>query len=237
MFVVKGGTVEVMMAANAAAGPIERVPLTIDSVRSAATFSLQRFTAGCARLYRPYLVLGVCLMLVYGATIAAYLAVIVSGYRAAEGHALKIGWKVFAQPALLLVAWTTVVNFLYLLVQVAVAVEGVGVMTGVKHVTRFVRREFRELVSLFGVVVALVAAATLASALAWSGVGLVAFVPLVGLAVFPLQLAALVVRGLVFEFLGLTTLGAYLTLYTAHVASRDAKIAVATDVSPASARA
>jgi hypothetical protein len=65
----------------------------------------------------------------------------------------------------------------------------------------------------------------------------VAFVPLVGLAVFPLQLAALVVRGLVFEFLGLTTLGAYLTLYTAHVASRDAKIAVATDVSPASARA
>jgi len=237
MFVVKGGTVEVMMAANAAAGPIERVPLTIDSVRTAARFSLQRFTAGCARLYRPYLVLGVCLMLVYGATIAAYLAVIVSGYRAAEGHALRIGWKVFAQPALLLVAWTTVVNFLYLLVQVAVAVEGIGVVTGVKHVSRFVRREFRELVSLFGVVVALVAAATLASALAWSGVGLVAFVPLVGLAVFPLQLAALVVRGLVFEFLGLTTLGAYLTLYTAHVASRDAKIAVATDVSPASARA
>ena len=63
-------------------------------------------------------------------------------------------------------------------------------------------------------------AATLASALAWSGVGLIAFVPLVGLAVFPLQLAALVLRGLAFEYLGLTALGAYLTLYQGYVAKR-----------------
>ena len=66
---------------------------------------------------------------------------------------------------------------------------------------------------IFGVVLVLVLAATLASALAWSGVGLIAFVPLVGLAVFPLQLAALVLRGLVFEYIGLTALAAYATLY------------------------
>ena len=66
----------------------------------------------------------------------------------------------------------------------------------------------------------LVAAATLASALAWSGVGLIAFVPLVGLAVFPLQIAAFLLRGLVFEFLGLTALGAYLTLYHGHAVRR-----------------
>jgi hypothetical protein len=60
----------------------------------------------------------------------------------------------------------------------------------------------------------------LASALAWSGVGLIAFVPLIGLAVIPLQLAALVVRGLVFEYLGLTALGAYVTLYVNHAARR-----------------
>jgi hypothetical protein len=35
----------------------------------------------------------------------------------------------------------------------------------------------------------------------------------VGLAVFPLQMAALLLRGLVFEYIGLTALGAYLTLY------------------------
>ena len=73
---------------------------------------------------------------------------------------------------------------------------------------------------MFLVVFALVVAATLASALAWSGVGLIAFVPLVGLAVFPLQIAALLLRGLVFEYLGLTALGAYVTLYQGYVAKR-----------------
>ncbi len=66
----------------------------------------------------------------------------------------------------------------------------------------------------------MVVAATLASALAWSGVGLIAFVPLVGLAVFPLQIAALLIRGLVFEYIGLTALGAYVTLYRRHVRAR-----------------
>ena len=80
--------------------------------------------------------------------------------------------------------------------------------------------EFRELAGVFLVVVALVVAATLASALAWSGVGLIAFVPLVGLAVFPLQLAALLLRGLAFEYLGLTALGAYLTLYQGYASRR-----------------
>ena len=73
---------------------------------------------------------------------------------------------------------------------------------------------------VFLVVLALAVAATLASALAWSGVGLIAFVPLVGLAVFPLQIAALLLRGFVFEYLGLTALGAYLTLYQGYVARR-----------------
>jgi hypothetical protein len=49
---------------------------------------------------------------------------------------------------------------------------------------------------------------------------LIAFVPLVGLAVFPLQIAALLLRGFVFEYLGLTALGAYITLYTRHLHAR-----------------
>ncbi len=42
---------------------------------------------------------------------------------------------------------------------------------------------------------------------------MIAFVPLVGLAVVPIQIAALLVRGLVFEYIGLTAMGAYITLY------------------------
>jgi len=51
------------------------------------------------------------------------------------------------------------------------------------------------------------------SYLALSGIALIAFIPLIGLAVFPLQIVALLMRGLVFEYIGLTALGAYLTLY------------------------
>jgi hypothetical protein len=104
--------------------------------------------------------------------------------------------------------------------QIAMAAEGVGLVDGGRAVARFVRAEFKELALVFLVVFALVATAMLASALAWSGVGLIAFVPLVGLAVFPLQIAALLLRGLAFEYLGLTALGAYVTLYQGHVARR-----------------
>jgi hypothetical protein len=225
MFAVKGGTIEVLLAANAAAGPIERQPITFESLRPAARFTLQRFTDGCARMFRRYLALGVLLMVVYALAAAGYLTFVAYGYRAAEGRVLVIGWTVLAAiGAAMLVAWITVVNFLYLLLQIAMAVEGVGLAQGARAAARFIRVELRELAGVFVVVVGLAVAATLASALAWSGVGLIAFVPLVGLAVVPLQLAALLVRGLAFEFLGLTALGAYLTLYQGYVARRSEEL-------------
>ena len=222
MFLVKGGTVDVLVAANSAAGPIEREPIAIDILRTASHFTLQRFIDGCARLFRPYLKVGLILMVIYALSGGGYLALVVYGYRAAEGRALIIGWALIAALAAgLLVAWITLVNVVYLLVQIALAVEGGGLIEASRAVSRFIYAEFRELVSVVGVVLVLVVAATFASALAWSGMGLIAFVPLVGLAVFPLQIAALLVRGLVFEYLGLTALCAYVTLYAGHVARRN----------------
>jgi hypothetical protein len=155
------------------------------------------------------------------------------GYRAAEGRVLFIGWTfIAALAAALLVAWITIVNLLYLLMQIAMAVEGVGLAQGCRATAGFIRTEFRDLVRVFLVIVVLVVAATLASWLAWSGVGLIAFVPLVGLAVFPLQIAALLVRGLAFEYLGLTALGAYLTLYHGYAARRAEAISRESMVSP-----
>jgi hypothetical protein len=214
MFLVKGGTVDVLVAAHRGAGPIEGEPLTIDTMRAASRFTLQRFMAGCSRLFRPYLTVGLALMAVYAISACAYLAFVIYGYRAATDRFLMLGVTfVAALSAGLLVAWITMINVLYLLVQIAIAVDGPGVTGALVAIARFIRAEFRALAGVFCVVLALVVAATLASALAWSGVGLIAFVPLVGLAVVPLQLAALVVRGLVFEYLGLTALAAYVTLY------------------------
>ena len=225
MFVVKGGIVEVFAAANAAAGPVERQALTFESLRHAAGFTLERFTAGCSRLFRRYVALGLTLMSVYAVSGLAYLVFVVYGYRAAQGRMLVLGWTFIAAiAAALLIAWITVVNLVYLLLQISMAVEGIGLADAVRATARFIRAELRELAAVFVVVVVLVGAATLASALAWSGVGLIAFVPLVGLAVFPLQLAALLVRGIVFEYLGLTALCAYLTLYQGHAARRAAPV-------------
>lgn len=234
MFVVKGGTIEVLVAAEAIAGHIEHEPITFERLKAASRFALQRFTAGCARLHRPFVSLGLVLMIVYGLSVGAYGAFLYYGYQAAEGRVVMIGWTLAAAVAgVTLIAWITIVNLLYLLMQIAIAVEGVGFVDAAQAVSRFIRAEFRELAGVFVVVVALVVAATLASALAWSGVGLIAFMPLVGLAVFPLQLAALLLRGLVFEYIGLTALGAYLALY---MRSRHVTVAQTVTASPVSAR-
>jgi hypothetical protein len=221
MFLVKGGTVAVLLDANDATGPIESEPITYESVKQAAQFSMPRFVHGCTSLFRPYLYLGLALIVVYAISGTGYLMFVVYGYQAAGDQVLLIGWTfIAALSAVALVLWITLVNLVYLLLQIAIAIEGVGLADAVRSVTAFARAQGRGLGGVFLIVLAVVVAATLASALAWSGVGLIAFVPLVGLAVFPLQIVALLIRGLLFEYIGLTALGAYLTLYRRHVRVR-----------------
>ena len=213
-FLVKGGTVTVLVAAHEAAGPIERQPLTLHGIQRASRFSLERFVAGCSQLFRRYVILGLGLMLVYAASVGACLAFLVFGYRTATGGVLVVIWTFVAALAVVgLVVWITAVNFCYLLVQIAIVSQNSGVGDAVRAVARFIRAEFRYLGTIFLVVLAMVVAATLASALAWSGVALIAFIPFIGLVVVPLQLFALLLRGVLFEYIALTALGAYVTLY------------------------
>jgi len=189
----------------------------VDSLRSAAQFTLARFIAGCGRLFPRYLALGLLLMLAYGLSAGGYVAFVVLGYRVAAERALIVEWTLIAALAAgLLAAWITLINLLYLLLQIAIAFGAPGLTAAFRSVIRIARAELLELAGIFMVVLAMVIGALLVSALAWSGVGLIAFVPLVGLAVFPLQIAALLVRGLVFEYIGLTALGAYVTLFKRH---------------------
>jgi hypothetical protein len=224
MFLIKGGTVDVILAANESAGAVEQEPLTYATLRRAMQFTAERFVNGCSRLFRRYLILGIGLMLVYAVSGALYLAFVVYGYRIAGTGVLLIGWTFAAAiSAVALVLWITTVNLAYLLLQIATATEDISLADAARSVGRFVRADFRDLGGLFLVVFGMVIAGTFASALAWSGVGLIAFVPLVGLAVFPLQLAALIVRGLMFEYIGLTAMGAYITLYRRHLAEAQAR--------------
>ena len=222
MFLIKGGVVDVMLAADQQAGHIEREALTLGNLRQGSCFNVERFVSACGRLFPRYLVLGVALMITYGVSGAAYLAFVVYGYRTAGEGGFFIEWTLIAAlSAVALVVWITAVNLLYLLLQIVTANDDLPFGQALRAVVQFIRSEFLELGGVFLVVFGMVIGATFASALAWSGVGLIAFVPLVGLAVFPMQIAALILRGLVFEYIGLTAMGAYITLYRHYTARAD----------------
>ena len=220
-FVVKGGTVSLLVAADSQAGPIERPPLRLDALRRANVTDIEPFLDGCRRLWHRYVKLGACLLVVYGVTGVVYLTFMVGGYSVAGNAGVLLGWTIAAALASsAIIVWITLVNFFYLLTQMVIAVEDVGVRAAFRHVADFVRARLREVVGIFGIVLLLVVLATIASILAAAGLGLIAFVPLAGLAVMPLQIAAWLLRGFVFQYLALAALGAYLTQYGHYVRSR-----------------
>lgn len=225
-FVVKGGTVALLAEADRVAGPIERPPLRLDSVRRASVVAIDPFLAGVNRLWRRYVRIGLGLLVMYGLTAAAYLGLVFGGYALAENSAILLGWTAAtALASSILIVWITILNFFYLMTQMVVAIEDVSVRQGVRLAFAFVWGHFREVAGVFGVVLVMVVVATAASILATAGLGLIAFVPLVGLAVLPLQLAAWLLRGIVFEYLALAALGAYLAHYRWYHSSSDVRVA------------
>jgi hypothetical protein len=212
MFLVKGGTVSILVQADRGGGPVERPPLRIAAFRRAMQFSIDAFTAGASRLFRRYLVLGLLLTGLYVLAALLCLALGYGLYRLGGDRPLLLG-SVAALAISLFLALITIINVLYLLSQVAVAVLDGGVGGTSRVVARFVRGEFWKLTRVFGVTVLLLVLATALSVAATWGFYLIAYVPVAGVIVLPLQLVAWLLRNLVFQYVGLTALSAYLSLY------------------------
>jgi hypothetical protein len=207
MFVVKGGTVSVLVAAERGAGAIEHPPLRLPAFHRATYFTLERFTNGAAHLFPRYLRLGIGLMLIYAMSTLASLALVF-------GPAQSGNWRTLAVAAsAAFVAWITLVNFLYLLCQMVIAAEDCSVREAVGLVGRLLRTRFRLVASIFMATLGLVVLTTAASILATAALGFIAFVPFVGLAALPLQLIAWLMRGVVFQYIGLTALVAHARVY------------------------
>ena len=213
-FIVKGGTVSLLALAESQAGAIERPPLRLAAVRRTGVVSIEGYLDGSRRLWRRYVRLGLCLLVAYGATALIYLGLIVGGFQLVDNIGLLFSWTVGAAlGSSVLIVWISLLNFFYLLTQMVIAVDDVSVRTALVRALQFVRRSLREVAGVFGVVLLLVGVATVVSILATGGLGLIALVPLVGLAVLPLQVAGWLLRGFVFQYLALTALSAYLTYY------------------------
>lgn len=211
VFLVKGGTVGVLVRGERHAGPIEHPPLLPESVARASAFSVDGFIESAQGLFPRYARLGVILMGVYLASGSAYLLLLV--------RAAGDGWGIPALLTAVFVAWITIVNLFYLLTQIVIASDDCSVMIAGGRVSAFLRRDIRAVGGVCLVVLGLVAFATGASVLATAALWLVGFVPFIGLAVLPLQLLAWVLRALVFQFIGLASVGAYVNLYRTETAA------------------
>lgn len=206
---VKGGTIAVLHAAETSAGPVEHPPLRLEAVRRAGRFRLETATAGAQRHFGRFARLGLALFAAYaGIGGAALAAVVTRGTPESAWDAARI-----AAVTLVVIVAVTLVNLLYLLMQIAIAVDDCDVATALARTSGFVARQPLQIGFVFAVVSTLVALGMAASFLATAALGLIAFVPFIGLAALPLQVGAWMVRGLLFQFLGLTALVAYVRLY------------------------
>ena len=207
VFLIKGGTVGVLVRSEREAGPIEAPPLHFHVVAGAARFSIEFFIESSQALFRRYLQLGFVLIGVYLLSSALYLLGVFAS-RNAGGSWLT--------PTLLtgaFVCWITLVNFVYLLVQIVIAADDCTVGAAAGRVAAFLRHERRHVWGVFLVILGMVVFATGASLLATAALGLIAVVPFIGLTVLPLEILAWLFRELVFEYIGLASIGAYLKLY------------------------
>jgi len=209
MFALKAGSVTVLLAGDRAAGAIEVPPLRMSALHQANQATLERFTNGIRRLFMRYLRLGIALTIVYALIAVAYLALLFNP------SLPQVSPFILTLAALSMLIVITLVNFIYLLLQIVMAAEDCGVLEAVPHVARLIRRRTKELGQVLAAILALMLLATGASILATTALGLIAFVPLVGLAALPLQVFAWLVRGVVFQYVGLTSVATYVRLHFA----------------------
>jgi len=227
VFLVKGGTVAVLVAGERQGGPMEVPPLHWSVVSTGASFSVERFIEASQAFFPRYAQLGVMLMVAYAAAGAAYLAGVLASRSAGSA---------WAGPALLtavFVGWITLLNLGYLLVQIVIVADDCGVGAAIRRMAAFLRHERRVLGGVFLVILAMVVFATGASFVATASLGVITFVPFVGpflgLAVVPLQIVAWLMREIVFEYIGLASVGSYVKLYR-EFATNEGRVAAAVPV-------
>ena len=207
VFLVKGGTMGTMVRGERQAGPVEIPPLQPAVLATAGAFSIESFVDSARSLFPRYARLGLGLMAVYLASGMAFVAAVFAGPPVGEG------WGYTSVVTVGFVIWITLVNLVYLLMQVVIAADDCGLAVAGRRVATFLRYQVRNVAAVFVVMLGTVVLATGASLTAITLLGFVALVPLVGFVAMPLQLLAFLLRAIVLQYIDLLTVGAYLTLY------------------------
>jgi hypothetical protein len=213
MFLIKGGSVAVMVFAEAAA-PIERPASRLARWRRRWRADVDVFLRGCRELFPRYLRLGLMLLTVYGVLGAVYLVVVAAGYLLISGTWLAALWTLVAGAiSVLLAAVIALVNVAYLLMQMIIAASDCSVREAARTLRAFAAASRGPVAGVFLAILALGVLATVAAILTAAALGVISLVPFIGLIALPLQAIAWLVRGLVFQYLGFSALAAYASLY------------------------
>jgi hypothetical protein len=211
MFALKSGTLAVILAGERAAPDFAATLVDSDSVGAASAFSLEAVYHGVGRFWRRAVTMALGLGVAYFVIACGYLTVI--AYAFTESADMP-AWPllVFLTTSAAVVS-TAVINLGYDLLRVVVLSDDCSVRVAVGRLQVFVFEDARQVIGIFAVVLGVVLIATAGSLLAAGGLGLVAIVPVLSLVTAPLQLAAWIVRGLLFQFFSLAALGAYAAQY------------------------
>jgi hypothetical protein len=180
----------------------------------AGTFSIEHFFSSASKFGRRFVLLGAWLYAGYACLGAAAVASLALTARLGE----REGWSVMMPLSAISVTAVVLVTVAALqlvqaLLQTIMTTDDCRLSAAVARLRLFLLHDARQVLGIFGVVMVLVVLATAASVLATAGLALVAWVPFVGLAVVPLQLAAWLMRGVVFHYMDLAAWSAYQSQY------------------------
>lgn len=214
MYMVKAGTLAVLVDADRRAGEIERTPIRYGFARTAAVFSLGQFVTGMRHYQRRAATLALGLAAVYATVGVLYVATVTYGFQWAAAAGWEQGW-----PILVVIATSagvvslTVANLLFDLTRVIMTTDDSTPRAAFARARQFLLADARQVLGIFGTMALVLMVATAVSITATAALALVAWVPLVGLIVLPLQLAFWLLRGVFFQYASVATLSAYQCQY------------------------
>jgi len=189
-------------------GPVRAARLRL------ATVDLDVMLAAVPRFAKRAGRLAIGLSLAYALSVGGYLLVMAAGYWLLPGSRWTAAWPILVVVATsTIVVVTVLISLTFDLVRVIVVHDDCGVRAAVHRLGGFLVVDARQVLGIYGVMAALFGVAAAGAVLATAGLALVAWFPLAGLVVAPLQAAAWLLRGLLFQGIELVALTAYLAQY------------------------
>ena len=213
-WLAQAGVMGTLAAGEREAGDLHRPPLRMEAMRRTGKFSIESFLASVSHFGRRFVLLGAWLYVGYAilATVAVTTLTLATRLAARDGWSVVLPLSAVVVTAVGLVA-IGALQLTHALLQTIMTTDDCRLSVSVARLRLFLLHDARQVLGIFGVVLLLVVLATAASVLATTGLALIAWVPLVGLAVVPLQLAAWLMRGVIFQYMDLTAWSAYQTQY------------------------